>query len=518
MKNDVIQIRGAKVNNLKNIDVDIPRNKLVVITGLSGSGKSSLAFDTLYAEGQRRYVESLSSYARQFMGRMHKPDVKSIEGIPPAIAIEQHTLSRNPRSTVGTVTEIYEYLKLLFARIGRTFSPVSGKEVKRNVVSDVVDYVRTIPESRKVYVLAPLVVPSGRTLKDQLMILSQQGFSRVVYNRQLHDIDEFVKGGKKATRVAGMFVLVDRFKSEKISDNLPRLNDSIQVAFSEGRGVCVIQTEGECVSQKTFSNLFEADGIKFEEPSVNLFSFNNPYGACKTCLGTGMIEGVDPDLVFPDKTLSVAEDAVACWHGDVLSEWKRQFIKQATKMDFPIHRAIEDLTQQEYDLLWFGDEKHKVEGITQFFQFVAANTFKIQYRVLQARYRGRELCHDCHGSRLRKDAQYVKVNGMSIVDLTSMPVSDLKVFFENFKYANDYEREVATRLVKELTSRVSLLDEVGLGYLTLDRTTATLSGGEAQRINLATSLGSSLVGSLYILDEHPLSFKVGVEIILIMSL
>lgn len=500
MGQKVIEVRGAKVNNLKNIDVDIPRNKLVVITGLSGSGKSSLAFDTLYAEGQRRYVESLSSYARQFMGRMHKPEVQSITGIPPAIAIEQHSMSHNPRSTVGTVTEIYEYLKLLFARIGRTISPVSGKEVRRERVSDVLAYVRNVPEGRRVYVLAPVVLPSGRTLKEQLAILSQQGFSRVVYNRQLHEIDEFLKG-RKATRESGMFVLVDRFKSEKIADNIARLTDSIQIAFSEGKGVCVIQTEGENVSQKTFSDLFEADGMSFEEPSVNLFSFNNPYGACKTCSGTGMIEGVDPDLVFPDKTLSVADDAVACWHGDVLSEWKRQFIRQASRLDFPVHRAIEDLSQKEYDLLWYGDEKHHVDGIAQFFQFVAANTFKIQYRVLQARYRGREICPDCHGTRLRKDAHYVKVKGRSIMELTAMPVSELKTFFQEFKYSSDYEREVASRLVKELANRVALLDDVGLGYLTLDRSTSTLSGGEAQRINLATSLGSSLVGSLYVLDE-----------------
>ena len=500
MGQKVIEVRGAKVNNLKNIDVDIPRNKLVVITGLSGSGKSSLAFDTLYAEGQRRYVESLSSYARQFMGRMHKPEVQSITGIPPAIAIEQHSMSHNPRSTVGTVTEIYEYLKLLFARIGRTISPVSGKEVRRERVSDVLAYVRNVPEGRRVYVLAPVVLPSGRTLKEQLAILSQQGFSRVVYNRQLHEIDEFLKG-RKATRESGMFVLVDRFKSEKIADNIARLTDSIQIAFSEGKGVCVIQTEGENVSQKTFSDLFEADGMSFEEPSVNLFSFNNPYGACKTCSGTGMIEGVDPDLVLPDKTLSVADDAVACWHGDVLSEWKRQFIRQASRLDFPVHRAIEDLSQKEYDLLWYGDEKHHVDGIAQFFQFVAANTFKIQYRVLQARYRGREICPDCHGTRLRKDAHYVKVNGRSIMELTAMPVSELKTFFQEFKYSSDYEREVASRLVKELANRVALLDDVGLGYLTLDRSTSTLSGGEAQRINLATSLGSSLVGSLYVLDE-----------------
>lgn len=500
MKNDVIEIRGAKVNNLKNIDVDIPRNKLVVITGLSGSGKSSLAFDTLYAEGQRRYVESLSSYARQFMGKMHKPEVKSIKGIPPAIAIEQHIMSHNPRSTVGTVTEIYEYLKLLFARIGHTFSPVSSKEVHRDDVSDVVNYVLTIPGGQKVYVLSPVVLPSGRTLKEQLAILQQQGFSRVVYNRQLCEIDEFLKG-KKATRVAGMFVLIDRFKSDNLESNLSRLQDSINVAFSEGKGTCVIHTEGDGISQKTFCDRFELDGMEFEEPSVNLFSFNNPYGACKTCQGTGMVEGVDPDLVFPDRSLSVASDGVACWHGEVLSEWKRYFMKQASAIGFPVHKPIDDLTKQEYDLLWFGDEKHKVEGITQFFQFVAANTFKIQYRVLQSRYRGRELCHDCHGTRLRKDAQYVKVNGKSIAELLSMPVSELKTFFEHFKFSSPTEKEIAQKLVKELTNRIGLLNDVGLGYLTLDRTSSSLSGGESQRINIATSLGSSLVGSLYILDE-----------------
>ena len=500
MKNDVIEIRGAKVNNLKDIDVDIPRNKLVVITGLSGSGKSSLAFDTLYAEGQRRYVESLSSYARQFMGKMHKPEVKSIKGIPPAIAIEQHIMSHNPRSTVGTVTEIYEYLKLLFARIGHTFSPISGKEVRRDDVSDVMNYALTIPAGQKVYVLAPVVLPSGRTLKDQLAILQQQGFSRVIYNRQLCEIDEFLNG-KKATRVSGMFVLIDRFKSDNIEANAHRLQDSINVAFSEGKGTCVIHTEGETISQKTFCDRFELDGMEFEEPSVNLFSFNNPYGACKTCQGAGMVEGVDPDLVFPDRSLSVASDGVACWHGEVLSEWKKYFMKQASAMGFPVHKPIEDLSKKEYDLLWFGDEKHKVEGVTQFFQFVAANTFKIQYRVLQSRYRGRELCHDCHGTRLRKDAQYVKVNGKSITELLTMPVSELKTYFEHFKFASPAEKEIAQKLVKELTNRVGLLVDVGLGYLTLDRTSSTLSGGESQRINIATSLGSSLVGSLYILDE-----------------
>jgi len=503
MNHGAIEIKGAKVNNLKEIDVDIPRNKLVVITGLSGSGKSSLAFDTLYAEGQRRYVESLSSYARQFMGRMHKPEVKSVVGIPPAIAIEQRVMSNNPRSTVGTVTEIYEYLKLLYARIGHTFSPVSGKEVRRYNVSDVANHIHKIEDGVRIYILAPIVMPSGRTLKEQLGILRQQGFSRVIYNKALFEIDEFLNG-KKATRVQDMYVLIDRFKSEKVKvpDMQTRLNDSIQTAFNEGKGTCIIQTEnGEKISQKTFSNRFEADGILFEEPSVNLFSFNNPYGACPSCLGTGLIEGVDQDLVIPNRSLSVAEDAVVCWHGDVLSEWKKYFIKRATPLGFPVFRPIEDLTEEEFNLLWYGDKKHNVEGIVQFFQFVAANTYKIQYRVLQSRYRGREICHECHGTRLRKDVQYVKINDKSITDLLVMPIHDLKSFFEHFKYSSPNEKAIAQHLIKEITSRVSLLDEVGLGYLTLDRPAGTLSGGESQRINLATSLGSSLVGSLYILDE-----------------
>lgn len=509
MKEDIIAIRGAKVNNLKNIDVDILRNKLVVITGLSGSGKSSLAFDTLYAEGQRRYVESLNSYARQFLGKMHKPEVKSIEGISPAISIQQRTISSNPRSTVGTITEIYEYLKLLFARIGRTYSPVSGKEVKRNDTADVLNYVQKIPAGKKVYVLAPVIIPEGRTLQEQLAILKQQGFTRLVYNRQLNEIDLFLNG-KKATNLSDMFVLIDRFKSDKIEDNLVRLSDSIEVAFSEGKGVCVIHSEDmdepeegkkKLVSQKTFSNLFEMDGIAFEEPSVNLFSFNNPYGACKTCLGTGMIEGVDPDLVIPDKSLSVADGAVVCWHGEVLSEWQRYFMKNSLKLNFPVHRAIEDLTEKEFNLLWFGDKKHNVEGITQFFEFVASNTYKVQYRVLQARYRGRELCHDCHGTRLRKDAGYVKVNGKSITELLTMPASEVKPFFDNFKFSRPGDQAIAQNIVTELKNRINLLCDVGLGYLSLDRNSSTLSGGESQRIHLATSLGSSLVGSLYILDE-----------------
>ncbi len=501
MANDkVIELRGVRVNNLKNIDVDIPRNALVVVTGLSGSGKSSLAFDTLYAEGQRRYVESLSSYARQFMGKMHKPEVKSVKGIPPAIAIQQYSMSHNPRSTVGTVTEIYEYLKLLFARIGHTYSPLSGKEVRRDYVEDVFNYVMSIPEGKRVYVLSPIAIPEGRTLVEQLGMLKLQGFSRVVYDKKLCEIDEFLNG-RKATRVDVMFLLVDRFKSDNLSAKATRLQDSLQTAFHEGKGACVIQVEGDTVSQKSFNNRFEADGMLFEEPSVNLFSFNNPYGACKTCSGSGSIEGVDADLVFPDRSLSVAEDAVACWHGDVLKEWKTYFMRQASKRGFRLHCPIEDLTPEEYDLLWHGDPTHQVEGIEQFFQFVDANAYKIQYRVLRARYRGRETCPDCQGHRLRPDASYVRVNGKTIVDLISMQLSDLHVFFQKFHYANAAEKKIAELLVRELTNRIGVLNEVGLGYLTLERQCGTLSGGEVQRINLATSLGSSLVGSLYVLDE-----------------
>ena len=352
MREKKISIRGAKVNNLKNIDLDIPRNKFIVITGLSGSGKSSLAFDTLYAEGQRRYVESLSSYARQFMGRMRKPDVKSITGIPPAIAIEQRILSRNPRSTVGTVTEIYEYLKLLFARIGHTYSPVSGQEVHREDVRDVLRYIMQIPAGERVYVLAPVVIPEGRSIGDQLLILRQQGFNRMVYDKQLSEIDDVIKMDKKLD-LKRLFIMVDRFKSEKLDEQQVRVTDAVNVAFSEGKGVCVIQAEGETVTQRSFSNNFEADGMTFEEPTVNMFSFNNPYGACKTCSGTGMVEGVNPDLVFPDRSLSVAEDAVACWHGEVMGEWKRHFIRYASKLDFPVYRAIDDLTEEEYNLLWY---------------------------------------------------------------------------------------------------------------------------------------------------------------------
>lgn len=499
-KEKYISIRGANVNNLKNIDIDIPRNKLIVVTGLSGSGKSSLAFDTLYAEGQRRYVESLSSYARQFMGRMRKPNVKSVKGIPPAIAIEQQILSRNPRSTVGTVTEIYEYLKLLYARIGKTFSPVSGVEVKRQDTKDVVNFIMSLPEGRKVFVMAPFLVSEGRTFEEQLKIYQQQGFSRVVSKGVLHEIDDFMKTNGKAAE-KGLYVLVDRFKSGNITSNDSRLLDAVQTAFGEGKGRCAVQCEGDEESFRQFSNAFEADGLTFEEPSVNLFTFNNPYGACKCCSGTGRVEGVSAELVFPNRQLSVAEDAVACWHGEVMSSWKREFIRAASKLGFPVHRAIDDLTKDEFDLLWYGNTKRGVYGITQFFKFVSENTYKIQFRVMQARYRGYETCPECGGTRLRRDAQYVKVKGLSISEIMSLPISKLKAFFDDFRFDSDYERDVAKILIRELQRRVSLLEEVGLGYLTLDRNCSTLSGGESQRINLATSLGSSLVGSLYILDE-----------------
>ncbi|MBO4654809.1 MAG: excinuclease ABC subunit UvrA [Bacteroidales bacterium] len=507
MSEEKIIIRGARVNNLKNIDVEIPRNRLVVITGLSGSGKSSLAFDTLYAEGQRRYVESLSSYARQFMGKISKPDVDSITGIPPAIAIEQRVISRNPRSTVGTTTEIYEYLKLLFARIGHTYSPISGKEVKRENVGDVVDFIRTIPSGSVIFVMSPLQIFSGRTPAEQLEILKQQGFSRVVYNKEMKEIDELLAG--KVSKNADICILIDRFKSERIEDNMARLCGSIETAFYEGKGCCIIQYDTEDKSKRAkFSNLFEADGIVFEEPSVNLFSFNNPYGCCKTCGGTGTIEGIDPDLVIPDRTLSVYEGAVVCWRGQVMAEWKDYFVRQAGKAGFPVHRAVNDLSEEEFDILWNGRPGQHIEGVKQFFEYVEKNIYKIQYRVMQARYRGRTICPDCKGTRLRKDANYVKVNGKTITELMLMPVEQLYQFFKDFRFKNGTEEQIAHQLVSELVNRIGFLVDVGLGYLTLNRNSRTLSGGESQRINLATSLGSSLVGSLYILDEPSIGLHV----------
>ncbi|MCR5114936.1 MAG: excinuclease ABC subunit UvrA [Bacteroidales bacterium] len=501
MSEKKIIIQGAKVNNLKNVSVEIPQGKLVVVTGLSGSGKSSLAFDTLYAEGQRRYVESLSSYARQFMGKISKPDVERIRNIPPAIAIEQRVISRNPRSTVGTTTEIYEYLKLLYARVGHIYSPVSHKEVRRETVADVLAYLATLADDVKVYLLSPVVVLTGRTLSEQLIVLQKEGYSRVVYDKELMDINDFLSI-KRPKKSAGPYLLVDRFKAATLKDAHARVASSVESAFNEGKGCCIVQTDnGGEVRQKAFNDVLAMDGITFLEPSPNLFSFNNPYGACPICGGTGMVEDIAPELVIPNPELSLFEGAVACWHGDKLQEWKDQFVKYSVKHGFPPHRAIEDLSPEEYDLLWNGREEWHVYGIRQFFMWVEAQRYKIQYRVLYSRYRGRTECHDCHGLRLRKEAGYVLVNGKSINDLVSMPVAELYDFVQRLKFSNRNEEKVARHIVTELRNRLGFMMNVGLGYLTLNRPARTLSGGESQRINLAASLGSSLVGSLYILDE-----------------
>ena len=493
-----IEIKGARANNLQNIDISIPRNQLVVITGLSGSGKSSLAFDTLYAEGQRRYVESLSAYAWQFMGKLSKPEVEYIKGIPPAIAIEQRVISRNPRSTVGTTTEIYEYLKLLFARIGKTFSPVSGIEVKREDIQDVIRYIEKAAQGSRVYILAPIVIVQERTLLQQLEVLKMQGFSRLMHNKSLCDIDELL-GGSKKLKSEELLLLIDRFKAENIEEQKMRLADSIQTAFQEGRGEVVVNVEDSTMVQRRFSNLFELDGITFEEPTPLFFSFNNPYGACTVCGGTGYVDGVSPELTIPDRSKSLFDDAVMCWRGEKMQNFKHHFIKHCAKYNFPIHRPIEELTEEQYHLLWKGNDE--VIGIFRFFKILEEEGYKVQNRVLIARYRGRTLCHECKGTRLRKDANYVKVQEKTISDLVQMPIEELIHFFTNFSFTSENEKQIAKPLIRELENRLRFLVDVGLGYLTLNRLSKTLSGGESQRINLATSLGSSLVGSLYILDE-----------------
>ena len=530
-----IIIKGARVHNLKNIDVAIPRNKFVVITGLSGSGKSSLAFDTLYAEGQRRYVESLSSYARQFIGRMDKPDVDYIKGISPAVAIEQKVNSRNPRSTVGTSTEIYDYLKLLFARIGKTYSPVSGKEVQRHSVDDVVKELSSFPPGTKVLLYAPLLLHAGRTLIEELNILLQKGFTRVRIIDTVYKIEELLDKGNAAlldnvsnalglgastakptrkkksvaedeiksttpTKQSIIQIVIDRFTIQPDDpDNISRISDSVQTAFFEGQGECITEIQDTAKSKLiSFSNRFELDGISFEEPSTQLFSFNNPYGACKRCEGFGSIIGIDEDLVMPDKSLSVYEGAIVCWRGDKMKEWNEQLIRSSYKFDFPIHRPVFELPRDQRKLLWEGNNYFK--GIDSFFQWVESQAYKIQYRVMLSRYRGRTMCPDCRGTRLRKDAAYVLINGKSITDVVLMPVQDNLRFFRELKLS-DYQMQVAKRILLEITSRLQFLSDVGLGYLTLNRLSNTLSGGESQRINLATSLGSSLVGSMYILDE-----------------
>jgi excinuclease ABC subunit A len=494
-----ILVKGASVNNLKNIDVAIPRNRLVVITGLSGSGKSSLAFDTLYADGQRRYVESLSSYARQFLGRMSKPKVEYIKGISPAIAIEQKVNTRNPRSTVATSTEIYDYIKLLFARTGKTYSPVSGQLVKRQTVTDVTDFILSQPEGTKMAVTCPLIRKQDRTLATELTLLLQQGFSRIIIDKEMIRIDEALESGKIKNN-SKIEILIDRFAVDLADEDLPgRIADSVQTAFYEGVGTCCIDIDsGKGLQRKVFSNRFELDGITFEEPTVNLFSFNNPYGACKRCEGFGSIIGIDEDLVVPNKELSIFEEAIACWKGEKMSEWKDQLVMNAYKFDFPIHKPFYELNNEQHKLLWTGNQYFN--GLNDFFKYVEEQNYKIQYRVMLSRYRGKTVCPDCHGTRLRKDASYVKIEGYSVTDILLMPVTNALAFFKALRLS-EHDQKVSQRLLLEIVTRLQFLEDVGLGYLSLNRQSSTLSGGESQRINLATSLGSSLVGSMYILDE-----------------
>ena len=493
MKTKEILIKGAKLHNLKNITVGIPRNKLVVITGLSGSGKSSLAFDTLYAEGQRRYVESLSSYARQFLGKLDKPKVDNIIGIAPAIAIQQKVNTSNPRSTVGTSTEVYDYLKLLFARIGKTYSPISGQEVKKHTVTDVVDAVMRYPEGTKLLLLAPVSIPKDRTVEQVLKLLLQQGYARILYKEEIIRLEE----DNLPKNLDNFQLVVDRVIVRHDEDFQHRLADAVDTAFFEGKGECYIQ-EMDGVVQTHFSNRFELDGITFLEPNVHLFSFNNPYGACPKCDGYGDTIGLDEDLIIPNTGLSVYENAIYPWRGETMSWFRDQLVNNAYKFDFPIHKPWFELTDKQKQLVWDGNKYFT--GLTDFFKELEDKSYKIQNRVLLARYRGKTRCHECHGKRLRKEANYVKIAGKSISDLVELPIEELQVFFKELKL-NDYEQEVAKRLLLEINNRLQFLTDVGLGYLTLNRKSNTLSGGESQRINLATSLGSSLVGSMYILDE-----------------
>lgn len=496
---EVIFIKGARMHNLKNVDVAIPRNKLVVVTGVSGSGKSSLTMDTLFAEGQRRYAESLSAYARQFLMRMDKPDVDYIRGICPAIAIEQKVTTRTPRSTVGSMTEIYDYLRLLFARIGRTYSPVSGKEVKKDSVTDVVEFIKALPHGTKVQIMVPLVTRYGRAVNEELNILMQKGFSRV-YAKDTDERPiriEDVLSGETQLPAKGIYLLIDRIVVKDFEeDDLHRLADSIQTGFYESEGECFIETNGQ--EMHGFNNRFEADGMTFEEPTPNLFSFNNPYGACPQCEGFGQVLGIDEDLVIPDKSLSVHEGAIACWRGDKMSEWQSSFIRTASKFDFPVHKAIADLNESEHELLWEGNSK--VNGIRDFFAMIEQNLYKIQYRVMQARYRGRTMCPTCKGSRLRPEAMYVKVNGATIANLMFLPAGELYEWFQNMEL-NEHDATIAKRIKIEIDQRMKTLLDVGLSYLTLNRLANTLSGGESQRIQLTKFLGSNLTDSLYILDE-----------------
>jgi excinuclease ABC subunit A len=512
-----IIIKGARIHNLRNIDVQIPRDQLVVITGLSGSGKSSLAYDTLFAEGRRRYVESLSAYARQFLGKINKPEVDFILGIPPAIAIEQKIASHNPRSTVGTSTEIYDYLKLLYARIGRTVSPVSGREVTRHTVSDVVNFILSLRENTSVLILAPVSRPPDELLARVLTIRLQQGFTRIHYNNKTEKIEELLASPEKLEQPGEISLVIDRLRVAWDGDTRTRIADSVENAFYEGHGECVLKTEDhENEPGIVFSNRFELDGIVFEEPSVHMFSFNNPLGACPLCEGYGRIIGIDEDLVVPDKNLSVYNDAIACWRGEKMRKWKDRLVYNAHKFGFPVHKPFYQLDQEMTDLLWSGNSYFK--GLHEFFRHIEKKSYKIQYRVMLSRYRGRTTCHECRGNRLKKESSWVKVGGRSIQELVNMQLTDLSEFFESYQ-PEKQDLEISVRIIKEIKNRIGFMIDVGLGYLTLNRLSSTLSGGESQRIKLAATLGSNLVGSLYILDEpsiglHPRDTHLLIKVLL----
>ncbi len=501
-----IEIKNARVNNLKNVSLKVPRDKFIVVAGVSGSGKSSLAFDTLYAEGQRRYVESLSSYARQFLGRMSKPECDYIKGLPPAIAIEQKVIARNPRSTVGTSTEIYEYLRLLFARIGHTYSPVSGQEVKKHTTEDIISCIKQYGEGTRFVVLSPIHIAEGRTLEQQLKMYVQEGFARVWIKSDFMRIEDLLEDESSLkSNSEDMMLLIDRLSVDISKDAVSRLIDSVETAFYEGNGECRLMFLPSNISYD-FSTRFEADGIRFEEPNDNMFSFNSPLGACPTCEGFGKIIGIDEKLVIPNSALSVYDGCVQCWHGEKMKMWQDEFCRRAAKDNFPIFEPYYNLTQKQKDMLWHGlpsdkeRDEHERVSIDDFFQMVKENQYKIQYRVLMSRYRGKTTCPDCHGTRLKPESNYVKINGMSITDLVEMPIANLYQWFLNLQLS-EQEEMIAKRLLTEIRNRLEFIVNVGLGYLTLNRQSSTLSGGESQRINLTTSLGSSLVGSLYILDE-----------------